>query len=390
MRPDPADLPSSNIKAGLRSAPMESADRNPKIRHPPPPEPDGPGRRVLAFLFWLVWLTPLFLCLEFQLSFPWLLLLLLPAAWFASGLRRREWLRWVTVTGLLLGGLFGRAMEGWEGAIWGALIGLVAGFAVAWYSLWLLRIIPDRWGSVLGWSLLGIAFALVPLLLAIRLLVGRFDDDDSPFILLAIGYGVFHAKGKGWWRDPFVPERVRPVLVSWLRFWTGPRALPWVVAFFVAGLVAGPAGSSFTPVAEGGNLSIVLQPISYVWPVCFVLAAAASWVASRKAPLNPFHRILCAVVLSGGLLVIVGCLRHHAEITPERLHLRHGLWGSVRLSREDLASIEIKTFRARRVSGSYAVLIDRFGKRYSLRRAPRRHEILGHLTASWGVPALPP
>lgn len=290
------------------------------------------------------------------------------------------------LTGVFLGAFFGRAMEGWEGAVWGALIGFVAGTFAAWFSLWLFRRIPDRWGSVVGWSLLGIAFTLIPLLLAIRLLAGRFDDDDSPFILLAIGYGVFQAKGKGWWRDPFILERVRPAVVSRLRFWAGRCVLPWVIAFLVAGIAAGPAGAHFTATAEGGDLSIALRPSSYVWPICFALAAAASWVASRKESPNPLHRILCAVVLVGCLVAISGYLRHRAEITPEHLDLRHGLWRSARLLREDLDSIQIESFRGRRVSGTYAVLVDRSGKRHSLRGVPFHHDIRDHLAEQWEVP----
>ncbi len=357
-------------------------------RQTPPPEPEGPGRRVLAFLFCLAWLTPLFLCLEFWLAFPWLLLLLLPAVWFASGLRRKAWLRFVIATGTLLGSLFGRAMEGWEGAVWGALIGLVGGFLVAWYSLWLLRRIPDRWGSLVGWSLLGVAFTLLPLLFAIRMSAGRFDDDDSPFVILAVAYGLFHAKAKGWWRFPFVAEQVRPVVVSWFRFWTGRGVLPWVVAFLVAGIVAGPAGSHFTTSAGEGRLSIVLDRISYLWPGLFVLAAAASWVCSRKDPPNPLHRVLCAFVFWAGLAVIVSHLRHHAEITPEHLHLRHGLWRSVSVSREDVATLETGTYRGRRTSGTFPILVTRSGKRHSL-RSPYDHVLRDHLVEHWGLPVLP-
>lgn len=356
----------------------------------PAAEPRGPGRRVLAFLFSLVWITPLVACIGTVLvPHSAILLLIPPAAWFASDLGRKAWLRFVTLTGTLFGGLFGHALEGFEGAIWGSLIGLTAGFIAAWYSLWLLRKIPDRWGSVTGWWLLGIAFTLIPLLLGIRLLAGRFDDDDSPFIILAIGYGIFHSYRKGWPAAPFIPEHLLPAITGWLRFWTGPRALPWVAAFIISSITAGPAGSHYDVIGNS-TLSISTHPLTYIWPSAIALASIASYLLSRKLPPNPLHTLLCAIVLLIAAINLTGDLRYHVSITSHHLDIRSGLWKSVRLSREDLATIQMETFRARRVSSTFPILITRSGKRHSLRGVPNTHLIGPHLAEHWKTPILPP
>lgn len=314
------------------------------------------------------------------------ILLLIPIiAFFASGFERKAWLTFFIITGTASGAIYGHIMEGGEGAVWGSLIGIVSGFILGWYTLWFLRKIPDRWGLIAGWSLLGIAFTLIPLLLAIRLFAGKIDDDESAIIILAIFYGVFHPFRKEWWPLPFNRANVLKALKGWLRFWFSPRIGPWVAAFLICGLTTGAMGPSFESI-QGSSLTVRLLPRSWVWPCGLILAAIVSIIAcrSRGKSLLRFFSIIVILLCS---IHMISLARHRAEISPDRLHLRFGLWKSIALPRAELASIDTGVIRGRRILSSYPILVTRSGKRHSLRGLPLDHLVRTWLEKEWNVPS---
>ncbi|RYD27509.1 MAG: hypothetical protein EOP87_21070, partial [Verrucomicrobiaceae bacterium] len=318
---------------------------------------ENSGRRLFAFLFALISVAPFFTSLAVGvLPSTAVLACAFPAAWFLSRQDGRTWILSITIAGMLGGALLGYLLEDMEGAFAGSGIGLVSGAAVGWGTLRLLEILPDKWGVLAGWSMLGIAFTLIPLLAGIRLLAGKIDDDESAFILLAISYGVLHAARKGWWEHPLSWRRVRDAVTDWLRFWSGWRASPWVAAFGIAYLTAGPAGEHYS-VEQGENLSIHLMPVSYVWPGLLSLAALASLAAAGKGRefRNPLHVLLCGVVLVLSAHALIRCARHHVSVTPAQLEVRGGLWKSIRVSRTDATGVREDPLRGRRVSGSFPV-----------------------------------
>ncbi|WAC18510.1 hypothetical protein OVA24_14845 [Luteolibacter sp. SL250] len=349
------------------------------------------GRRMFAFLFALIAVAPFVTSLAVSvLPSTAVLVCAFPTAWFLSRHDGKRWIISITVAGLLGGGLLGHLLEDMEGIVVGSLIGLVSGAVVGWGTLRLLKILPDKWGVLTGWSLLGIAFTLVPLLAGIRLLTGKIDDDESPFILLAIAYGVLHGARKGWWEHPLSWQRVWDAVMDWLRFWSGWRAFPWVAAFLIAYLTAGPVGEHYS-VEEGENLSIRLLAVSYVWPVLLSVAALVSLAASSKGRnfRNPLHVLLCGVVLVLSAHSMIRCARHHVFVSPTHLEVRGGLWKSIHLSRADATEVREEPLRGRRVSSSFPVIITRDGKEHSLRDIPDSHLIESYLVERWKLPHSP-
>ncbi|MBX3739813.1 MAG: hypothetical protein KF712_02390 [Akkermansiaceae bacterium] len=346
---------------------------------------ENSGRRMFAFLFALVAVALFFTSFAVSvLPSTAVLACAFPAAWFLSRHDGRTWILSMTVAGALGGGLLGYLLEDAEGAAVGSLVGVASGWIYGWGTLRLLKILPDKWGVLTGWSLLGIAFTLIPLLAGIRLLTGKIDDDESPFIVLAITYGVLHGARKGWWEHPLSWRSIWNAVKNWLRFWTGWRAFPWVAAFLIAYLTVGPGGEHYS-VEEGENLSIQLMPVSYVWPGLFSVAALASLAAARKGRdfRNPLHVLLCGVVLVLSAHAMIRCARHHVLVTPTRLEVRGGLWKSIDVSRADATEVREEPLRGRRVSSSFPVIITRDGKEHSLRDIPDSHLIEAYLVERW-------
>lgn len=349
------------------------------------------GRRVFAFLIALAAVGPFFVSFAMAvLPSTAVLACAFPAAWFLSAFDGKRWIGLIMLAGLLGGGLIGLQLEDMVGAVVGCLTGLAAGAAVGWGSLLLLKRVPDKWGVITGWSLLGITFTLLPLLGGIKLLAGKIDDDESAFILLAIAYGVLHGARKGWWDGPFTARAAWGAVRDWLRFWMGARAFPWVAAFLIASLSAGPAGEHYI-VEQGENLSVLLQPVSYIWPGALTLAALASLAAGKvgRSIANPLHVLLCCGVLliSGNMLI--RCARHHTRVTPSHLEVRGGLWKSIHLSRAEAERVRVDPLRGRRVSSSFPVIITKDGKEHSLRGIPHSHLIESYLVEHWQLPHSP-
>jgi hypothetical protein len=350
------------------------------------------GRRMFAFLFALIAVAPFFASLAVGvLPYTAVLVCVFPAAWFLSRHDGKRWIISIAVAGALGGGLMGYLLEGMEGAVVGSLIGLVSGAIVGWGTLRLLRILPDKWGVLTGWSLLGIAFTLIPLLTGIRLMTGRIDDDESAFILLAMAYGVLHGARKGWWEHPLSWQRVWDAVKDWLRFWSGWRAFPWVAAFLIAYLIAGPSGEHYSSVEQGENLSIHLLPVSYAWPMLLSFAALASQAAAKKGRdfRNPLHVLLCGVVLVFSANAIIRCARQHVFVSPTHLEVRAGLWKSIHVSRADATAVREDPLRGRRVSSSFPVILTKDGKEHSLRGIPDSHLIETYLVERWQLPHSP-
>jgi hypothetical protein len=340
---------------------------------------------MFAFLFALISVAPFFASLAAGvLPYTAVLTCAFPAAWFLSRYDGKRWVISITITGALGGGLIGYLLEGMEGAVAGSLIGLVSGAIVGWGALRLLKILPDKWGVLIGWSLLDISFTLIPLLTGIRLMTGKIDDDDTPFILLAMAYGLLHSARIGWWEHPLSWRRVWDAVKDWLRFWYGWRAFPWVAAFLIAYLTAGPSGEHYS-VEKGENLSIHLMPVSYAWPVLLSLAALASLAAARAGRdfWNPLHVLFCGVVLMLCAIAIIRCARHHVFVSPTHLEVRGGLWKSIQVSREDATGVREDPLRGRRVSSSFPVILTKDGKEHSLRDIRDSHLIETYLVQRW-------
>ncbi len=316
------------------------------------------------------------------------LLLPLACVWMALGLGKKGWVRYGMVLGILAGAGFGHAMEGWEGALVGGLAGWMAGFAAGWYMPWIARTLPDRWGVVLAWSFTAGAMALIPLLLAIKLMWSRLDDDDFAFGATAVFLGVYCAANRGWWDAGTV--RWADFARRWkvyFRKWLDPRVLPWVLAFVLCGLTVGGMREQYD-VVSGESLSVALRPVSYAWPAALMAAALMGTPAAwrRRSAANGAYLLGCAVVACLLGVSMVTMARHRLEADAAGLSVRMGLFGGVDLARGQLAQVDTKVVRVRRGTRSWPVLVTTGGKRHSLRSLRMAYELRGWLGDKWGVP----
>ncbi len=316
-------------------------------------------------------------------------LLLPPAcALLALGMGRKAWQRYGMVLGILAGVAFGHAMEGWEGALVGGLAGWVVGFAAGRHMPWIARTLPDRWGVVLAWSFTAGAMGLIPLLLAIKLMWSRLDDDDFAFGAVAVFLGVFCAANRGWWEAGTV--RWADFARRWKVYfgkWLDPRVLPWLLAFVFCGLTVGGMREQYD-VVSGESLSVVLKPVSYAWPASLMAAALIGIAAARRrrSAANGAYLLGCLLAACVMGVSLVAMARHRLEADAAGLSVRMGLFGKADLAREELARVDIKVVKVRRGTRSWPVLVTAGGKRHSLRNLRMAYELRDWLGEEWGVP----
>lgn len=313
--------------------------------------------------------------------------------WRFGALRgSRAWKILGMTSGVIFGCLFGFAMEGAEGAFWGGLAGLVAGFAYGLYAPWIADQFPARWGMKSAWACLGILFYLIPALAAIRLFFGKFDGDDIPFVLVAAFLGIRHATKRGWWEaGELRPDDVRAAVGSYLRRWLDPRMLVWALAFVVPGFAVGGCQNLYLEL-PGETFHIVLDPSSWWWPLCLLAASLVGALLSlRKRGLcNRAYMAVCTLVAISCAFTLAGHLRFHTSITDERLGIRRGLFQKLDVARPELARMETEVERGRRHVIPFTILVTSDGKRHSLRRHPHSAAIRDELRDRWGVAVLPP
>lgn len=229
---------------------------------------------------------------------------------------------------------------------------------------------------------------MIPLLSAIRLLDGRLDDDDFVFGVLAVVLGVYGAASRGWWEAGTF--RGRDFVRRWKVYfgkWLDLRLLPWVLAFAICGLTVGSMRDQYE-VLRGESLSVVLKPVSYVWPTALMAAALAGMAAAwrRRSAWNGAYLLGCFVAAGILAVSLTGMARHRLEADAAGLSVRMGLFGGVDLARGELERVETKIVRVRRGAHSYSVLVTVEGKRHRLERLRMAYLLRDWLHDSWGTP----
>lgn len=326
------------------------------------------------------------------------MLLLLPLGpwigWRLGAIRGdRRWKRFGLVAGLITGAGFGYLMEGVEGGAWGGVVGLVVGFFAGFCAPRIASVLPSRWGVVAGWSALGSAMVVVPLLLAIRGFFGNIDDDDFAFLVLGAFGGVMLAASRGWWKSGTLRgSDVRAVLRSYGRAWLDPRVLVWVLAVVIPAFATGGYGLQFVEIQKGPALEVRIVPASFLGPVCLGLAAVIGWLLARKRPSawNDAYILVCTAVLALVTCQLVAGARFDMRADTQVLEIRYGLFRDIRLQRGELVAVETKVSRGRRHRIPYPVLVTEDDRRHHLRRLPYSHQLVKFLSENWGITALYP
>ncbi len=298
--------------------------------------------------------------------------------------RPRTRRRAAVIVAFVIGLFAGYAMDRTGGAILTAPIAagsvfvvhlLIDALAPRLSPLWRLRLIWGAWACLISTAMVaGVT----------RLVIGKFDDDDFPFYVMAGAVAIFLAVQHGWFIDGNLTlanmlRRFKDVAAALLH----RRIAPFILAMIMAFLIAGPMTHQLN-ITEGDVVTIASAATSLVWPACFAGAAVLALVLSLGSPAPVFRKVMAILALLC-IHSLINVAVFSARFDDQTVEARTSIWNSYAFKRDDVTRITYERRTARRSVQHHAIIHQTNGRTINIGSDILSWRAVEWMRDKWGV-----